>query len=47
MKGCKDAIQQLEWHVGDKSEAKALMVKAAVPVVPGYHGSDQTTDRCS
>ncbi|DBA73445.1 TPA: hypothetical protein ACH3X1_011478 [Trebouxia sp. C0004] len=31
--------------MGDKSEAKALMVKAAVPVVPGYHGSDQATDR--
>ena len=26
---------------GDKSEAKALMKKADVPVVPGYHGSDQ------
>lgn len=31
--------------MGDKSEAKALMVKAAVPVVPGYHGSDQATHR--
>ena len=30
---------------GDKSEAKALMTKADVPVVPGYHGSDQATDR--
>lgn len=30
---------------GDKSEAKALMTKAGVPVVPGYHGSDQSTDR--
>lgn len=32
---------------GDKSEAKALMTKAGVPVVPGYHGSDQSTDRYS
>lgn len=31
--------------MGDKSEAKALMTKAGVPVVPGYHGSDQSTDR--
>ncbi|HYP58408.1 MAG TPA: acetyl/propionyl/methylcrotonyl-CoA carboxylase subunit alpha [Beijerinckia sp.] len=27
--------------MGGKSEAKALMDKAGVPVVPGYHGSDQ------
>lgn len=30
---------------GDKSEAKALMNRAGVPVVPGYHGSDQTDER--
>ena len=28
--------------MGDKSEAKALMVGARVPVVPGYHGEDQS-----
>jgi 3-methylcrotonyl-CoA carboxylase alpha subunit len=27
--------------MGDKSEAKALMVRAGVPVVPGYHGAAQ------
>jgi 3-methylcrotonyl-CoA carboxylase alpha subunit len=27
--------------MGSKSEAKALMVKAGVPVVPGYHGERQ------
>ena len=27
--------------MGSKSEAKALMEKAKVPVVPGYHGADQ------
>ncbi|HYC05698.1 MAG TPA: acetyl/propionyl/methylcrotonyl-CoA carboxylase subunit alpha [Azospirillaceae bacterium] len=27
--------------MGGKSEAKALMEKAAVPLVPGYHGEDQ------
>ncbi|CAN0027716.1 unnamed protein product [Phaeothamnion confervicola] len=27
--------------MGGKSEAKALMVKAGVPVVPGYHGAAQ------
>jgi 3-methylcrotonyl-CoA carboxylase alpha subunit len=27
--------------MGDKSEAKALMEGAGVPVVPGYHGEDQ------
>ena len=27
--------------MGGKSEAKALMERADVPVVPGYHGSDQ------
>ena len=28
--------------MGGKSEAKALMVAAGVPVVPGYHGADQS-----
>ncbi|MGE0094710.1 MAG: acetyl-CoA carboxylase biotin carboxylase subunit [Alphaproteobacteria bacterium] len=28
--------------MGSKSGAKALMVKAGVPVVPGYHGADQS-----
>jgi 3-methylcrotonyl-CoA carboxylase alpha subunit len=27
--------------MGSKAEAKALMAKAGVPVVPGYHGADQ------
>lgn len=27
--------------MGSKSEAKALMAQAAVPLVPGYHGEDQ------
>ena len=27
--------------MGSKSEAKALMEKAGVPLVPGYHGDDQ------
>jgi 3-methylcrotonyl-CoA carboxylase alpha subunit len=27
--------------MGSKSEAKALMQKAGVPLVPGYHGADQ------
>ena len=27
--------------MGSKSEAKALMERASVPVVPGYHGKDQ------
>ncbi|PSC74742.1 Methylcrotonoyl-carboxylase subunit mitochondrial [Micractinium conductrix] len=27
--------------MGDKSEAKALMAEAGVPVVPGYHGEEQ------
>ena len=27
--------------MGGKSEAKALMEKAGVPLVPGYHGEDQ------
>lgn len=32
-----DAIRAM----GSKSEAKALMEKASVPLVPGYHGADQ------
>ena len=28
--------------MGDKSAAKAFMERAGVPVVPGFHGSDQT-----
>ena len=31
--------------MGDKARAKALMVAAGVPVVPGYQGEDQTDDR--
>ena len=27
--------------MGDKASSKALMAKAAVPLVPGYHGEDQ------
>jgi 3-methylcrotonyl-CoA carboxylase alpha subunit len=30
--------------MGGKSEAKALMQKAAIPLVPGYHGDDQSPD---
>ncbi|HEY4943295.1 MAG TPA: biotin carboxylase N-terminal domain-containing protein [Rhizomicrobium sp.] len=30
--------------MGLKDRAKALMTKAGVPVVPGYHGDDQSTD---
>ncbi|UEM18796.1 acetyl/propionyl/methylcrotonyl-CoA carboxylase subunit alpha [Skermanella mucosa] len=30
--------------MGGKSEAKALMEKAGVPLVPGYHGEDQDPD---
>lgn len=31
--------------MGSKLEAKRLMAEAGVPVVPGYHGSDQTDTR--
>jgi 3-methylcrotonyl-CoA carboxylase alpha subunit len=31
--------------MGSKSEAKALMQAAGVPVVPGYHGADQSPAR--
>src|SRR5512137_2425433 len=30
--------------MGSKSEAKKIMDKAGVPLVPGYHGDDQTPD---
>ncbi|HSR73056.1 MAG TPA: biotin carboxylase N-terminal domain-containing protein, partial [Kiloniellales bacterium] len=30
--------------LGDKSAAKALMAEAGVPLVPGYHGDDQTAE---
>ncbi|MDX1606051.1 MAG: biotin carboxylase N-terminal domain-containing protein, partial [Candidatus Competibacterales bacterium] len=31
--------------MGSKAAAKALMEKAGVPLVPGYHGTDQDPDR--
>ena len=31
--------------MGEKGAAKALMIEAGVPVVPGYHGQDQSDDR--
>jgi 3-methylcrotonyl-CoA carboxylase alpha subunit len=31
--------------MGSKSAAKAIMEKAGVPLVPGYHGSDQSSSR--
>jgi 3-methylcrotonyl-CoA carboxylase alpha subunit len=31
--------------MGDKAAAKAIMEKAGVPVVPGYHGKDQSEAR--
>ena len=31
--------------MGSKSAAKALMEQAGVPLVPGYHGADQSPDR--
>ena len=31
--------------MGDKTAAKSLMEKAGVPLVPGYHGDDQTLER--
>ena len=30
--------------MGNKSHAKALMAKANVPLIPGYHGEDQSLD---
>jgi 3-methylcrotonyl-CoA carboxylase alpha subunit len=31
--------------MGSKSESKKIMTKAGVPVVPGYHGEDQSPQR--
>ena len=31
--------------MGDKSRAKAIMAEAGVPLVPGYHGEDQSDER--
>ncbi|MEM1439208.1 MAG: biotin carboxylase N-terminal domain-containing protein [Pseudomonadota bacterium] len=31
--------------MGSKSAAKAIMAKAGVPMLPGYHGDDQSDDR--
>eukprot|EP00983_Pelagomonas_calceolata_P124191 1161079-Pelagomonas_calceolata.AAC.19 len=31
--------------MGDKAVAKAQMASASVPVVPGYHGNDQSNER--
>ncbi|RKP11863.1 Pre-ATP-grasp domain-containing protein, partial [Piptocephalis cylindrospora] len=31
--------------MGSKSESKDIMIAAGVPVVPGYHGSDQSLER--
>ncbi len=31
--------------MGDKAAAKALMTAAGIPVVPGYHGADQSDER--
>ncbi|MCP5416854.1 MAG: acetyl/propionyl/methylcrotonyl-CoA carboxylase subunit alpha [Chromatiaceae bacterium] len=31
--------------MGSKSEAKLLMMQAGVPLVPGYHGEDQSDER--
>jgi 3-methylcrotonyl-CoA carboxylase alpha subunit len=33
--------------MGSKAEAKALMAKAGVPLVPGYHGAEQSDARLS
>jgi 3-methylcrotonyl-CoA carboxylase alpha subunit len=30
--------------MGSKSESKDIMIKAGVPVTPGYHGSNQDPD---
>ena len=43
--GFEDMHKEDILPAGDKSEAKAMMTEADVPVVPGYHGSDQATDR--
>ncbi len=31
--------------MGDKAHAKALMAQAGVPLIPGYHGEDQSPER--
>ena len=31
--------------MGDKAASKAIMMEAGVPVVPGYHGDDQSDER--
>ncbi|RNE94550.1 acetyl-CoA carboxylase biotin carboxylase subunit [Marichromatium sp. AB32] len=31
--------------MGSKQAAKAIMIEAGVPVVPGYHGDDQSSER--
>jgi 3-methylcrotonyl-CoA carboxylase alpha subunit len=31
--------------MGSKSESKDIMIKAGVPVTPGYHGSDQSNEK--
>lgn len=31
--------------MGDKAASKAIMLEAGVPVVPGYHGDDQSDER--
>ncbi len=36
-----DAIEAM----GDKAKAKAMMIDADVPCVPGYHGEDQSDER--
>jgi 3-methylcrotonyl-CoA carboxylase alpha subunit len=33
--------------MGSKSEAKALMERAGVPLVPGYHGDEQAGEHWS
>lgn len=30
--------------MGSKSESKDIMIKAKVPVTPGYHGADQSNE---
>lgn len=39
------SLSHLPFVSGDKSEAKALMAAAGVPVVPGYHAEDQSEHR--
>jgi len=51
-KSCKDAglvfigpSDEVIALMGDKIEAKKVMEKAKVPVIPGYHGKDQSTEK--